>query len=84
VFHCIPNDCEAKVTSSTGVPPRLKPVPEPSSQFTGRENILHILMHCFFPNNQCELQMNIQFVLYGLGGIGKSQIVLKFLEQAQP
>jgi hypothetical protein len=82
VFHWILNKLEAKVTSPAVVPPKLKPVPAAFNRFTGQEDILHILMKRFFPN-QCEAQTNIRFVLYGLGGIGKSQIVLKFLERAQ-
>jgi hypothetical protein len=64
------------------VPPEPKPVPAPSELFTGREDVLDCMMKWFFPNNEWE-PGRIRFVLYGLGGIGKTQIALKFLENVQ-
>ncbi|KAF8538287.1 acyl transferase/acyl hydrolase/lysophospholipase [Trichophaea hybrida] len=50
-----------------------------SSAFTGREDILRLLERRFFAP-QDELSRRI-FVLYGLGGSGKTQICLKFCEK---
>jgi Cdc6-like AAA superfamily ATPase len=61
------------------VPPKPKPVPAPSELFTGREEELNHMIEWLLPNNQWEPDC-IRFVLYGLGGMGKTQIALKFLE----
>jgi Cdc6-like AAA superfamily ATPase len=61
------------------VPPTQTPVPAPSELFTGREEELNHMMQWFLPNNQWEPDC-VRFVLYGLGGMGKTQIALKFLE----
>jgi len=53
-------------------------VSQPTSVFTGREDILKQLDGYFSleePNNKQHI-----FVLYGLGGAGKTQIALKFVE----
>jgi len=53
--------------------------PLPVASFTGRKEILD-RMHRYF-NSDGELQC--VFVLYGLGGSGKSQIAFKFLQESQ-
>ncbi|KAJ7787055.1 hypothetical protein B0H14DRAFT_3163453 [Mycena olivaceomarginata] len=52
--------------------------PPPSRIFHGRRDILD-KMHHFFTSNAGT--QNI-YVLYGLGGIGKTQIVLKFIQES--
>ncbi|KAG5333550.1 hypothetical protein C0989_005462 [Termitomyces sp. Mn162] len=54
-------------------------VPAPSSLFTGRANVLH-QPEKYFINEPSSLKSNYQkrFVLYGLGGAGKTQIALQF------
>ncbi|KAJ7895630.1 hypothetical protein B0H14DRAFT_3125286 [Mycena olivaceomarginata] len=52
--------------------------PLPSRMFCGRQDILD-KMHCFFASN-AGIQ-NI-YVLHGLGGIGKTQIGLKFIQES--
>jgi Cdc6-like AAA superfamily ATPase len=47
--------------------------------FTGREDILAQMRDCFFNGSR---KRNV-FVLYGLGGAGKTQIALKFVEMCQ-
>ncbi|KAK7028418.1 FabD/lysophospholipase-like protein, partial [Favolaschia claudopus] len=56
---------------------KLCPLPVPS--YTGRQDILE-QMHQFFGRNQGSRHI---FVLYGLGGSGKSQLALKFVQEAQ-
>jgi Cdc6-like AAA superfamily ATPase len=69
-------------TSIEVAPPKPKPVPAPSELFTGQENVLDEMMRCFFPTSEW-MPDKIRFVLYGLGGIGKTQIALKFLERVE-
>ena len=60
----------------------LTPIPPPSNIFTGREDVLVRMEHYFSPSTtsaQCK-QQHI-YVLYGMGGAGKTQIALKFLQQ---
>ena len=49
-----------------------------SALFTGRDEYLQKLRDYFNPSNGNERK---SFLLYGLGGIGKSQICLKFIEE---
>ena len=53
--------------------------PNSSALFTGREGVLKRLMDHFTPQDQVERGRK-SFLLYGLGGIGKTQICLKFIE----
>ena len=56
-------------------------MPNPSTRFTGRtEAIAKLKMH-FFPNPDDIVQKRKVFLLYGMGGIGKTQICLKFVEE---
>ncbi|KAJ7713092.1 P-loop containing nucleoside triphosphate hydrolase protein [Mycena metata] len=52
--------------------------PPPSRIFQGRQAILD-KMHLFFNTDSGEQHI---YVLYGLGGAGKTQIALKFIEQS--
>ena len=54
--------------------------PNSSALFTGREDILEKLKHHFAPQDQGNTQRK-SFLLYGMGGIGKTQICLKFVEE---
>ena len=47
--------------------------------FTGRKAILGHIAQCFNPSATSEKQRI--FVLYGLGGSGKTQLMLKFVEE---
>ena len=58
---------------------KLKQCPAPSRAFTGREDVLRQMELCFTDGNQ---KQHI-FVLYGLGGGGKSQLTFKFVYQSQ-
>ncbi|HXP49251.1 MAG TPA: tetratricopeptide repeat protein, partial [Bacteroidia bacterium] len=65
---------------SAGPPANMKPVlkscPAPTGVFTGRQDVLS-QMHAYFSSN---IGMRHVFVLYGLGGAGKSQIAYKFVD----
>ena len=51
--------------------------PNSSALFTGREDILQRLKEHFAPRDRGRKS----FLLYGMGGIGKTQICLKFVEE---
>ena len=55
-------------------------VPNPSTRFTGRTEVITKLKKHFFTNANDAVQKR-KFLLYGIGGIGKTQICLKFVEQ---
>jgi hypothetical protein len=54
-------------------------VSQPTSVFTGREDILKHLDGYFSLDGPDKEKQHI-FVLYGLGGAGKTQIALKFVD----
>ena len=56
-------------------------MPNSSVRFTGRTEILARLKDHFSVGSKDEVRKRKQFLLYGLGGIGKTQIVLKFIEE---
>jgi len=53
-------------------------VPNPSPRFTGRADIIAKLKEYFSANG---VQKRKYFLLHGMGGIGKTQICLKFIEE---
>ena len=53
--------------------------PRPVASFTGRNEILDKMRRYF----ESDGKLQRVFVLYGLGGSGKSQIAFKFLQDAQ-
>ena len=55
-------------------------MPNPSNRFTGRTEVISKLKEHFF-NTSDSAQKRKLFLLYGLGGIGKTQICLKFVEE---
>ena len=65
-------------TSSDGVVPLM---PNPSTRFTGRTEVIAKLKRHFFTNTNDGVQKRKFFLLYGMGGIGKTQICLKFVEE---
>ena len=54
--------------------------PNSSALFTGREDVLERLKDHFAPQDQGD-GCRKSFLLYGMGGIGKTQICLKFVEE---
>ena len=54
--------------------------PNSSALFTGREDVLKRLKDHFAPQDQVD-GCRKSFLLYGMGGIGKTQICLKFVEE---
>ena len=64
-------------TMSDGVIPLM---PNPSNRFTGRTEVITKLKRHFFSTNDSARNRKF-FLLYGMGGIGKTQICLKFVEE---
>ena len=54
--------------------------PNSSAIFTGRKDALEKLKDHFAPADQHDKHRKL-FLLFGMGGIGKSQICLKFVEE---
>ena len=65
-------------TTFDGVIPLM---PNPSNRFTGRTEAIAKLKSHFFTNTNDLAQNRKFFLLYGMGGIGKTQICLKFVEE---
>ena len=65
-------------TTSEGVIPLM---PNPSTRFTGRTEVIAKLKSHFFINTNDAVQKRKLFLLYGMGGIGKTQICLKFVQE---
>ena len=63
--------------TSDGVIPLM---PNPSNRFTGRAEVITKLKRHFSDTNDSAQKRNF-FLLYGMGGIGKTQICLKFVEE---
>ncbi|KIL58773.1 hypothetical protein M378DRAFT_296070, partial [Amanita muscaria Koide BX008] len=64
-------------STSDRIPPP-HPLQSPSVFFTGRDTYLQALKDCFSPER---VSGRKRFLLYGMGGIGKTQICLKFIEE---
>ncbi|KAF8313376.1 hypothetical protein F5887DRAFT_510793, partial [Amanita rubescens] len=60
--------------------PLLPPLRHSSALFTGNNNYLQKLEQFFQPTDN---PIRKSFLLFGMGGIGKTQICLKFIEQTQ-
>ena len=65
-------------TTSDGV---ISLVPNPSRRFTGRTEAIARLKRHFITHENDAVQERKFFLLYGMGGIGKTQICLKFVEE---
>jgi Holliday junction resolvasome RuvABC ATP-dependent DNA helicase subunit len=63
-------------TMSDGVIPLM---PNPSNRFTGRTEVIAKLKG-HFSNTNDSAQKRKFFLLHGMGGIGKTQICLKFVD----
>ena len=70
------NDYSNK-TMSDGVIPLM---PNPSNRFTGRTEVIAELKRHFFNTNDSAEKRKF-FLLYGMGGIGKTQICLKVVSE---
>ena len=66
-----------RTTSEAAIPVR----PNSSIRFTGRTNILAKLKGHFTAGSNDKLRRRKFFLLYGMGGIGKTQICLRFIEE---
>ena len=54
--------------------------PNSSVRFTGRNDVLALLKNHFRPRDNRQPTARRTFLLHGMGGIGKTQICLKFIE----
>jgi hypothetical protein len=75
------NNARATVLSQVQQGPSHKHMPSCSPLFTGRKEYLDRLEQ-YFGRETDRRQRRKRFLLYGLGGTGKSQICLKFIEQS--
>ena len=66
-----------RTTSDTAIPL----MPNPSNRFTGWTEVIAKLKKHFSTNAKDTIQKRRFFLLYGMGGIGKTQICLKFVEE---
>ena len=66
-----------RTTSDAAIPVK----PNSSIRFTGRTNILAKLKEHFIAESNDKLRRRKFFLLYGMGGIGKTQICLRFIEE---
>ena len=66
-----------RATSDAAIPVK----PNSSVRFTGRTNILAGLKEHFTAKSNERLHRRKFFLLYGMGGIGKTQICLRFIEE---
>ena len=65
-----------RTTSDAAIPVK----PNSSIRFTGRSDILAKLKDHFTSESRDKLRRRKFFLLYGMGGIGKTQICLRFIE----
>jgi Holliday junction resolvasome RuvABC ATP-dependent DNA helicase subunit len=65
-----------RTTSDAAIPIK----PNSSIRFTGRTDVLAKLKGHFTAKSNDELRRRKFFLLYGMGGIGKTQICLRFIE----
>ena len=66
----------SRATSDAAIPVK----PNSSIRFTGRTDVLTKLKEHFTSESNDKLCHRKFFLLYGLGGIGKTQICLRFIE----
>jgi Holliday junction resolvasome RuvABC ATP-dependent DNA helicase subunit len=74
--HC----AQYLVDSVTVIKIQLKPRPSLVQNFVGREDILQAMRQTHFTDRSSELATPAITVLSGLGGSGKTQIALKFVQ----
>ena len=65
-----------RATSDAAIPVK----PNSSIRFTGRSDVLAKLKEHFTAESNDKLRRRKFFLLYGMGGIGKTQICLRFIE----
>ena len=66
-----------KATLGAAIPVK----PNLSNRFTGRTDVLTKLKEHFTTGSNDKLRRRKSFLLYGMGGIGKTQICLRFIEE---
>ena len=76
LLQIIHNNYNNRTTSDGAIPL----MPNASTRFTGRTEVIAKLKSHFFFDTNDAVQKRKLFLLYGMGGIGKTQICLKFVE----
>ncbi|KIK05048.1 hypothetical protein K443DRAFT_675510, partial [Laccaria amethystina LaAM-08-1] len=66
-----------RTTSNAAIPIK----PNSSVRFTGRTDVLATLKKHFTAESNDKLRSRKFFLLYGMGGIGKTQICLRLIEE---
>ena len=77
-------DCDTYVVNIHSAEGQTIPVlqpPNPSPFFTGRKDVLDKVGNIFFPRAAGSLIPRRSCLLWGMGGIGKTQICMKFIEE---
>ena len=70
------NDTSPNLSFQSVIPPL------PTETFIGRNDYLRKMEDSFeLPKTSVELKMQRRFVLYGTGGMGKTQLALKFFDE---
>ena len=54
---------------------------DPTSLFTGRQRLLDEMRNVYFPTTSVSISGQKRYVVHGLGGVGKTELCLKFAEQ---
>ncbi|KAI9824655.1 MAG: hypothetical protein M1826_007294 [Phylliscum demangeonii] len=67
---------------SLSIPDRIRPRQRSSPHFTGRRSVLDKLVK-YFGEYQDDPRRIREFLLHGMGGAGKSQLAMKFAEEAE-
>ena len=56
--------------------------PPPTEMFTGRDHYFQVMRSSFqFSKTSVEMSKQRKFVLYGTGGMGKTQVALRFVDE---
>jgi len=81
----LPSDLKSGLAAPEAVPEptsrsSMKYQPVSSSLFTGREDFLNTL-EAFFTDQGPGEHLRREYLLYGIGGAGKTQIALRFTEK---
>ena len=71
-------DTSLRMPTSPPVPVSARSHPTPSVIFTGRQSILEKMSTFFATEHDCRGRK--EYLLYGMGGAGKTELALKFME----
>ena len=81
ILMCQNNNIQSANTKERHMKIPVLQKPNSSSLFVGRKDILDKLQKIFFHCTDSKLMLRCSCLLWGTGGIGKTQICLKFIEE---